>query len=61
MGIARKNPPASIELVDINGSPGVILRHKSGRVDTVMLLEVAEGQVTRLYSMRNPDKLVRAS
>lgn len=61
MGIARKNPPASIELVDINGSPGVILRRKSGRADTVMLLEVADGRVTRLYSMRNPEKLVRAS
>ena len=59
LGIARKDPPASIELADINGAPGVILRRKSGRIDTVMLLEVGEGRVGRVYSMRNPDKLAR--
>jgi len=59
LGIARKDPPASIELADINGAPGVILRRRSGRIDTVMLLEVGEGQVGRVYSVRNPDKLAR--
>lgn len=60
IGIAKKDPPASIEFADINGAPGVVFRRKSGRIDTVLLLEVVDGRVVTLYSVRNPDKLTRA-
>ena len=59
LGLARKNPPAAVELVDVNGDPGVILRTRSGRIDSIMLLDVQEGRATALYVVRNPEKLLR--
>ena len=59
IGIAKKDPPAFIEIADINGAPGVVMRRKSGRIDTIMLLEVSDGLVDRVYSIRNPEKLGR--
>jgi len=57
IGVARKDRPASIELAEVNGAPGVILRGMRGRIKTVLLLEVVDGVVVTLYSIRNPDKL----
>ena len=57
---AVKEPPASIELVEVNGSPGVLMRGENGEVHTIMLLEVVEDRVVTLYALRNPDKLGRA-
>lgn len=60
LGLARKNPPAGVELVDINGAPGAILLRASGRIDSVILLEIEDARVTHFYVVRNPDKLGRA-
>ena len=60
IGVARKAPPASVELADVNGGPGAILRRRSGRIDSILLLDIGEdGLVQTLYVVRNPDKLVR--
>ena len=61
LGIARKDPPASVELADVNGSPGLLLRTQRGRIGTVILLEPGDdGLVSTIFAMRNPDKLRRA-
>jgi len=59
-GIRKKEPVGSVELVDVNGWPGVILRTPKGHPGTVIVLDVEDGRVTTLYSIRNPDKLRRA-
>ncbi|RMI31392.1 RNA polymerase sigma-70 factor [Nocardia stercoris] len=48
----------SREPAEINGHPALLLR-LDGRIDTVLALRVDDGLVTGLYSVRNPDKLVR--
>ncbi len=59
VGVTRKEPSASVELADINGAPGVILRSKSGRIQSVLLLEIDEGKIITMFALRNPDKLSR--
>jgi len=60
VGVARKLPAGPVEAVDVNGDPGVLLCTKSGRIDTLLLLDVDEqGAVRTIYAVRNPDKLAR--
>lgn len=60
MGIRRKEPYLRPEFADVNGWPGVMLWSRSGRLDSVMTLDVdGEGRVHSLYIVRNPDKLER--
>ena len=59
-GLAKKDPAASIEFADVNGSPGVLMLSKRDRVKTVMVLEIVDGRITTVFAMRNPDKLRRA-
>jgi RNA polymerase sigma-70 factor (ECF subfamily) len=47
---------ASLDLIQINGQPALILRF-DGEVDTVTVLHVANGQIAGLYAVRNPAKL----
>jgi len=56
LGVTRKDPPRWVELVDVNGSPGVLFRDAHG-VTNITSFEVAEGQITAIYVLRNPDKL----
>jgi RNA polymerase sigma-70 factor (ECF subfamily) len=42
---------------DVNGQPGWIAREADGRVIVVMALDVADGVVTGVRSVVNPDKL----
>jgi RNA polymerase sigma-70 factor (ECF subfamily) len=58
LGVTRKDPPASIELVDVNGSPGVLLKRRNSGVHSVLFLEVVDGRVETVYAVRNPDKLL---
>lgn len=44
--------------VEINGAPALVLQ-VAGESDTVITATVAEGQVTRIFAMRNPHKLTR--
>ncbi|WP_328564482.1 RNA polymerase sigma factor SigJ [Streptomyces coelicoflavus] len=47
-----------LELLErsVNGAPGLVAR-RSGAVLTVAAFEVAEGRVTRIWAVRNPEKL----
>jgi RNA polymerase sigma-70 factor (TIGR02957 family) len=51
---------ASLDLIQINGQPALILRF-NGEVDTVTVLHVANGQIAGLYAVRNPAKLSHLS
>lgn len=58
-GIAKKGfLPEGIrsEPVTINGLPGFLIREPDG-LNSTMAFEVAEGRITAIYIVRNPDKL----
>jgi len=60
-GIARKWPQPDgvvVRLARINGQPGVVLSH-DGVVIQTMGLDIVEGRIAAVYTMRNPDKLAR--
>ncbi len=59
LGVARKTPVGGVEFVDVNGDPGVILRSPSGRIDSIIVLDIEGGLANRLYVVRNPEKLSR--
>jgi RNA polymerase sigma-70 factor (ECF subfamily) len=46
----------SVEPVQVNGSPALILR-LNGEIDSVLAVRVEGGVVTGLYTVRNPEKL----
>lgn len=55
-GVSKKQPlTATGDPTRVNGLPGFVL-HEGGRVET-LALEVREGRIVALYSVRNPDKL----
>ena len=59
-GIRDKRPTlSSVERVRINGLPGFVL-HSDDGVETIAF-EVDGGLVTRIYAVRNPDKLTHLS
>ncbi|MFF7655615.1 RNA polymerase sigma-70 factor [Streptomyces sp. NPDC007983] len=45
-----------VHAVDVNGRPGLLLT-VAGRSDTVACAEVADGRITEIRIIRNPDKL----
>jgi RNA polymerase sigma-70 factor (ECF subfamily) len=42
---------------EVNGQPGALRFDREGRLITVMILDVAEGQIQGVSSIVNPDKL----
>jgi len=46
-----------IELARINGAPGVVLRLAGGDPETVSFETDADGRISAIYEVRNPDKL----
>ncbi|MEU0290353.1 RNA polymerase sigma-70 factor [Streptomyces sp. NPDC006147] len=46
------------EATTVNGNPGLVLRLDGG-IDGVLTARVEDGRVTRLYYVRNPEKLTR--
>jgi len=44
------------QMVDINGSPGLIMR-SHGRIHYAFSFEIADGRVRNIYIISNPDKL----
>ena len=61
MGIKKKwpNPDGTVaRLARINGAPGIVLSY-NGVVFQTMGLEIADGRIAAVYTMRNPDKLAR--
>ncbi len=58
VGLNLVGADLSLEPVEVNGFPALILRLK-GEIDSVMAVRVEGGLVTALYTVRNPEKLSR--
>jgi RNA polymerase sigma-70 factor (ECF subfamily) len=52
--------PVSAEIIEVNGEPGMVLRHH-GRADVLVLDGGPEGTIRGLRQVSNPDKLTRVS
>ncbi|WP_280272396.1 RNA polymerase sigma-70 factor [Nocardia wallacei] len=59
-GLPRIGHEMTVEPAQINGYPALILR-LDGEVDTIMTVRVDDTRITGLYSVRNPEKLSRAT
>ncbi|UGQ15267.1 RNA polymerase sigma-70 factor [Yinghuangia sp. ASG 101] len=57
-GLTRLAARASVEPVQINGRPGLMVR-VDGELDSVVALRIDGGLITGLYVVRNPEKLSR--
>ncbi|MET7747596.1 RNA polymerase sigma-70 factor [Micromonospora sp. NPDC005367] len=55
-GVGRIAGLAELRPAQVNGHPALILR-LDGEIDTVVALHVADGLITGLYAVRNPEKL----
>ncbi|ARU60850.1 hypothetical protein CBW65_06885 [Tumebacillus avium] len=56
-GVAAKSgPDSSVELVTINGQPGLLFL-TGGQVHTTLCFRQKAGRMQNIYLMRNPDKL----
>ncbi|MCK2238435.1 MULTISPECIES: RNA polymerase sigma-70 factor [unclassified Crossiella] len=55
-GLGRLAATASLQPVQVNGHPALLLRF-DGEIDTVLALRVEDGLITGLYAVRNPAKL----
>jgi RNA polymerase sigma-70 factor (ECF subfamily) len=54
----KREAERSVELVQINGGPGLLVR-VNGEIDGVLTARVENGYVTGAYHVRNPEKLSR--
>ena len=59
-GFARVAPAAVVEQVLLNGAPGARIL-LDGAVDTVIGFAFDHGRISRVFAVRNPDKLHRLS
>lgn len=57
-GLNKLRADTSVEPVQVNGHPGLILR-LSGEIAGVVAVRVEDGHITGLYVVRNPEKLSR--
>ncbi|MBO9710999.1 MAG: sigma-70 family RNA polymerase sigma factor [Caulobacter sp.] len=61
MGVKKKWPAPEdtvARLARINGAPGIVMS-QGGVVFQTMGLEIVDGRIAAVYTMRNPDKLAR--
>jgi RNA polymerase sigma factor (sigma-70 family) len=58
VALARRSLNLRIEEHTVNGQPGLVARLDDDTV-TVFAFDVADGRVTRIWAVRNPDKLRR--
>ncbi|MFE3826198.1 RNA polymerase sigma factor SigJ [Streptomyces sp. NPDC059092] len=56
VAIAGKAPGLELLERSVNGAPGLVAR-QAGAVATVASFEIADGRVTRIWAVRNPEKL----
>ena len=56
-GVGRAAGDLHLAVRWLNGSPGLIAQRADGSIDTAFILDVADGTVTRINVLRNPDKL----
>jgi RNA polymerase sigma-70 factor (TIGR02957 family) len=54
---ARRFGGVTIRPVEVNGQPGAMFVHSSGKLVSVMSFDVAEGRIQAVRSIVNPDKL----
>jgi RNA polymerase sigma-70 factor (ECF subfamily) len=57
-GLPRLGGQVSVELVQINGGPALIVR-LDGRIENVVAMRIDDGLISGLYVVRNPEKLSR--
>jgi RNA polymerase sigma-70 factor (ECF subfamily) len=55
--VAGRVPGVSWHRVEVNGGAGAVIRDAEGRVIGVWMLEIADGQITGIRSVVNPEKL----
>ncbi len=55
--LAERLPDVSVRPVEVNGGPGALYLDGRQRIIGVLALELAEGQITSISSIVNPDKL----
>ena len=53
-----RSQDAVVKIVQVNGQPGLVA-YLDGRAETVISVDVADGQIRNLYILRNPEKLKR--
>ncbi|MFI7650997.1 RNA polymerase sigma-70 factor [Micromonospora sp. NPDC049460] len=58
VGWWKRDAERSVELVQVNGGPGLLVRI-DGEIDGVVAVRVENGYVTGAYHVRNPEKLSR--
>ena len=59
LGVKRKWPPPRdtiVRLARVNGQPGLVLS-ADGVVFQTMSLEIENGRIAAVYTVRNPEKL----
>ncbi|MET7704637.1 RNA polymerase sigma-70 factor [Micromonospora sp. NPDC005413] len=54
----KRDVERSVEVVQINGGPGLLVR-VNGEIDGVVAVRVENGYITGTYHVRNPEKLTR--
>jgi RNA polymerase sigma-70 factor (ECF subfamily) len=57
MRLLARLPGVSVRPAEVNGGPGALLRDGQQRLIGVWALEIADGQITRINAIVNPDKL----
>jgi RNA polymerase sigma-70 factor (ECF subfamily) len=57
-GLRRAVPEAVVATMWLNGAPAVRI-DRDGALDTAVSLAIENGQITRIYAIRNPHKLTR--
>jgi RNA polymerase sigma-70 factor (ECF subfamily) len=57
LGVRKKTPNTHVELAEINGQPGVILRDDRGPIGAFSLAVDESGQIAEIDVIVNPDKL----
>jgi RNA polymerase sigma factor (sigma-70 family) len=55
--LAARVPGVSLRPVEVNGDPGVLFIDGQQRLISVVALDIADGQITSIRSIVNPDKL----
>ncbi|MER6174638.1 hypothetical protein [Streptosporangium sp. NPDC001681] len=58
VGWWRRDAERSVELVQINGGPGLLVR-VDGEIDGVVAVRLENGYITGAYHVRNPEKSSR--
>ena len=57
MRFAGRLPGVSMRLAEVNGAPGAVVVDGQQRLLSVVALEVADGRITSVNAIANPDKL----